>query len=139
MARPNRQDQYTVSVSVNDEDYGVWDKFSGGAADSEERKYKPGGMAPELSLGGQQTVTNVTVSRLYDLERDHSTIKTLLSLAGKAEAVIKKQPLDADGNAFGEPITYRGTLKTVTPPDTDSESNEAAMVEIEVSSAGAVA
>jgi len=121
----SREDQYSVTVAVNGEDFGVWDKFSGGEVDSDELKYKPGGMAPHVSLGGSQTVNNLTVSRLYDLSRDHQQVHKLLGLAGKATVVVTKQPLDVDGNAFGRPIVYSGKLKQVTPPDHDSESNDA--------------
>lgn len=134
----SRKDQYSVSVSIDGTDYGVWDTMSGGDVDSDEKKYKPGGMAPEISLGGSRTVNNVKVSRLYDLNRDHPVIKTLMSLAGLGTATVKKQPLDVNGNTFGAPIVYQGKLKTVTPPDADSESGDAAMVELEVSSAGVV-
>jgi hypothetical protein len=36
-------------------------------------------------------------------------------------------------------LVYRGTLKTVTPPEIDSESSDAAVLEIEVTPAGTVA
>jgi hypothetical protein len=138
MATGSRQDQYNVTVTIDGADYGTWDKMGGGEVDSEEKKYKPGGLAPEVSLGGSQTVGNITVSRLYDLARDHGTVKELLGRVGKAVVVVSKQPLDADGNAFGAPIVYRGTLKTCTPPEVDSESSDAAMIELEVTSSGAV-
>jgi hypothetical protein len=134
-----RQDTWSVSVSVDDVDYGVWDKKSGGNADSEETKYKPGGMAPEITLGGSQSVENVTLSRLYDLNRDHQIISTLLARRGRAPAVVKQQPLDHDGNVFGSPVVFRGVLKAVNVPDVDSEGNDAAMVEIEISTAATVA
>lgn len=134
----SRQDQYSVSVSIDGDDYGVWDKMSGGGVDSTEQKYNPGGMAPEVTLGGKVTVDNVKVSRLYDLQRDHTTVKTIIGRVGKGRVVVKKQPLDVDGNPFGNPLVYQGTLKTCTPPEVDSESNNAALVELEVSTAAGV-
>lgn len=134
----SRQDQYSVSVSIDDVDYGVWDKMDGGDVDSTEQKYNPGAMAPEISLGGKTTVNNVKVSRIYDLDRDHGVIKTIIGRVGKGQCIVKKQPLDVDGNAFGQPLVYRGVLKTCTPPTVDSESNNAALVELEVSTAATV-
>lgn len=134
----SRQDQHSITVSVDDRDLGVWDKRSGGAVDSEETKYRPGGLASTISLGGSVTVDNVTLQRLYDLGRDHALMPWLRSRVGKGQVTVTDQPLDVDGNAFGRPDVYTGVLKRVTPPDADSESSDAALVEIEVSTSGTV-
>ena len=139
MSRASRQDTYSVGVAIDGVDHGVWDKMTGGEVDSDETKYKPGGMQPEVSLGGSKSVGNITISRLYDLDRDHTVIKTLLSSAGTAEVTVTKQPLDVNAVPYGAPLVYTGKLKQVTPPEVDSESSDAGLVEIEVSSAGVVA
>lgn len=135
----SRQDQYAVSMSVDGEKFGVYDKLSGGEIDSEEAKYRPGAMAPMVSLGGTVEVGNLTISRLYVLNRDHDRIHWLVARVGKGQVVISRQPLDVDGNAYGKPLVYTGTLKTVTPPEVDSESSDAALLECEITPAGTVA
>lgn len=149
----SRQDQYNVTVSVTrhvngaDEtrNLGTFDKMGGGNADSEETKYRPGNMAEEVTLGGSRTVENVTVERLYDLARDaapvnngQSNLRWLMNGVGAALVVITKQSLDVNKNPFGNPLVYRGTLKAVTPPDVDSESTDAAMWSMEVTTTGSV-
>jgi len=134
-----RQDQFAVTVVVDGTDLGTFDTFSGGEIDSEEVTYKPGGMAPRVSLGGSVTPGNVTVSVLFDLARFQEIIHWLISRAGKGEIVVNKQPLDVDGNAFGRPLVYRGKLKQVNPPEHDSESSDAAKIELEMTPAGTVA
>lgn len=135
----SRVDQWRNTVKLEDgTDLGVFDTFDGGEADSEETKYKPGGMEPEITLGGSRTFGNVTLSRLYVHERDHDLCKTLMNIAGAMGVTIKRQPLDKEANAFGTPHTYKGTLKAVTPPGTDSESSDAAKMEIECTVVGAV-
>jgi hypothetical protein len=134
----SRLDQYDVKVSVDGTDLGTWDKLTGGEIDSEETTYKPGGMGARVSLGGSINVGNVTVSRLYDLARDHLTVHWLIGRAGKGEAVISKQPLDPDGNVYGRPIVYSGRLKQVNPPEVDSESSDAALIELEITPVGTV-
>ena len=134
----SRQDQYAVSVTIDGVNTGIWDKLTGGEVDSEETKYKPGAMAKEVSLGGSVNTGNVTVSRLYVLPRDHTSIKGWLNRVGKAPVTVSKQSLDTDGNVFGDPLVYSGILKMVTPPEVDSESSDAALVEIEVSTSGTV-
>jgi hypothetical protein len=139
MARGNRQDQYAVSVVIDGVNTGVWDKMSGGEMSSEDTKYKPGAMAKQVSLGGSQNLDNVTVSRLFDLDRDNPNVKTWMNRCGKAPVVVTKQPLDHDGAAYGDPIVYGGTLLRCTPPEHDSESSDAALLEIEVSTDGTIA
>lgn len=126
-------------MSLDGTNTGVWDKLTGGEVDSEETKYRPGGMGPHVSLGGSVEVGNLTISRLYILNRDHDNIHWMISRAGKGKVVVNRQPLDADGNAYGRPLVYTGTLKTVTPPEVDSESSDAALLECEITPAGTVA
>jgi hypothetical protein len=136
---PTRSDTWAVFVQVEDirtgrmMDLGIWDKKDGGEVDSEETKYKPGGMQSQVSLGGSKLTGNVTFSRLYRLLRDHATVhQTLITGAGRASVILMQQPLDINGNQFGRPIVYRGTLKRVSPPTVDSESSDPAMIELEM-------
>jgi len=133
-----RKDQYDTTVSVDGVNLGTWDSLTGGGVDSDELKYKPGAMAPAVSLGGSVTVDQVVVGRLYRLQRDHLRVHWLINRVGKANMVVKKQPLDPDGNAFGKPITYRGVLKRCTPPEVDSTSTDPALLELELSPEGTV-
>jgi hypothetical protein len=134
-----REDNFRVTVVVDGTDLGVWDKCSGGEVDSDETRYRPGSMGSPISLGGQILVANVVVSRMFDQVRDGAIAHTLLARAGKGAIVVKKQPLDVDGNAQGRAFTYTGKLKKVAPPPHDSESSAVAMFELEMVPAGTVA
>jgi hypothetical protein len=134
----SRADQYAVTVTADGTDLGVWDKLEGGEIDSEETKYKPGGMLPQVSLGGTVEVGNVTVSRLLTLDDLLPKIRTLRGRVGKANMVVNRQTLDVDGNAYGDAWVYRGKLKTLTLPEVDSESSDAAVIALEITPAGTV-
>lgn len=129
---PTRTDTYDITVAINGVRFGTFDKMEGGDVDSDEYTYKPGGMGEPISLGGTRNVENVTVRRLYRLGRDHVQSAFLIDLVGKAEVVVTKQPLDVDGNRYGTPIVYSGTLKRVGFPDHDSESTDPGLFELEV-------
>jgi hypothetical protein len=135
----SREDQYNVTAEVTyagrTETLGTFDKFSGGEMDSEEAKYYPGGMQQVISLGGRVSVGNVTISRLYDLARDHPLVGWLMGGCGKAAFTVTKTSLTVDATAVEHPLVYTGTLKAVTPPDHDSESNDAALIALEMTSA----
>jgi hypothetical protein len=134
----SRADQYAVTVTADGVNLGVWDKLEGGEIDSEETKYKPGGMLPQVSLGGTVEVGNVTVSRLYSLDSTAVQMRNLRGRVGKANMVVNRQSLDTDGNAYGPPWVYKGKLKTLTLPEVDSESSDAAVVALEITPAGTV-
>jgi hypothetical protein len=133
-----RKDQHKVSVTVDGRDTGVWDVLTGNETDSEETKYKPGGMAPPISLGGSAQIGQTVISRNYTLERDHAIIHWLIDRVGRANVVVTKNVLDPDKNVYGKPLVTRGILKRVTPPEVDSQSADAAMIEIEISPTGVV-
>lgn len=133
-----RQDQWSNTVSIDGRAMGVWDTLDGGESDSEETKYKPGGMQPEVSLGGSRTFGNLTLSRLL-AQSDWEFMRTMMNQTGRAKCIVSRQPLDADGNPWGRPLTYRGVLKAVTPGSTDSNSSDALTWEIEISTEGSVA
>jgi hypothetical protein len=135
----SRLDQYNVTVSIDGTNYGTFDKMTGGAIDSEELKYRPGAMGAEISLGGPVTVSNITVSRLYVLNRDHGFVPAWKGKVGKGVVTVTKQPLDINRAPFGNPIVYSGTLKTLTLPEPDSEgTGSAGMIEMEITMAASV-
>lgn len=135
----SRQDQYEITLMVDDRDCGVWDTKSGGGGDSEENKYREGGMGDQVSLGGPSTIENITLGRLFKGDRDSQLGKWLYSRRGKASAVVIRQKLDVDGHPFGEPWVWRGKLKMVTPGDVDSNSADPDTYEVEISTEGEVA
>ena len=131
MPAPTREDTWLVNVTIGGRALGVFDGFSGGEIDSEEALYSPGGMAAEISLGGRRTIGNVTVNRYCDRALDWPLIKWLTAQVGAARCSIGYTPLDPSGARGGDPLTYSGTLKTVTPPEHDSTGNDAAQIELE--------
>ena len=134
----SRLDQYSVTVSLDGANLGTFDKMTGGTADSEDAKYRPGAMGDEIALGGPATTENVTVTRRYLLERDHALFVTLRNARGRGRVVVRRQPLDADRNPYGDPAVFTGILKAVKAPEPDSMSGDAAMLELEVSTDGAI-
>jgi hypothetical protein len=128
---PTREDTWLITASVDGRDLGVFDTSSGGELDSEESKYKPGGMAGEISLGGTRTYGNLTITRYCDRVRDWPLIKWLAGRGGAGRGAIGITPLSPLGERAGEPLTYSGTLKTTTPPEIDSTGGDAAMISLE--------
>lgn len=135
---PTRSDTYRLNVQVEHPvsgamiNYGTWDKMTGGELSASSTSYRPGGMGAPVSLGGQKTTANVTVSRLYRLQRDHDVAQQLLDGVGRCRMVVTKQPLDIEGNTYGKPLVYTGTLDQVKTPDVDSESSAAGLIELQM-------
>ena len=133
-----REDTYEVSLSMAGQSFGVWDKMSGGGLTSSELKYKPGGMKAQRSLGGSRSVENITLSRLFD-DTVLAFLATLNDNVGYGDCTVTKQMLTTRGIPTGPPMVYTGKLMSVTPPDVDSESDDAGLLEIEISTNGEVA
>lgn len=130
----SRRNQYALSVTIDGTTLGIFDTMTGGAYDSDETKYKPGAMAPEISLGGAKTTSNVVVGRLFVLGRDDVLVPMLKTKVGTGQVTITKQYLDINKLPYGTPDVYTGTLKTFTPTEPDSTSSEAGLFTLEVSS-----
>jgi hypothetical protein len=133
-----RKDQWNVTVRVAGRNLGTFDVKTGGETDTDELTYKPGGMAPQVSLGGIPKIGQLIVHRMYTLERDQAVGHWLLTQVGRGHTVVQQQPLDPDKNAYGKPFTYDGVLKRVTLPEVDSNATEAALIELEVTINGGV-
>lgn len=131
-----RQNQWVVTLSVTDpatnevRNLGEWDKQEGGGVDSEETVYTAS-RGKRSSLGGTVSVENVTLSRLYELARDHANAGWLLALVGRGEGSISKAPTDVAFNVAGSSLGYIGRLKRVTIPEVDSESDDPGLIELE--------
>lgn len=111
---------------------GVFDKFNGGDLTAAVVKYRPGGMGPEVTYLTLPVITDVTLTRVYEQQRDHALIAKLHTLSGRATASVTLQPLDTDGNPFGNPRTYQGRLGTVKDGQTDSMGNAIRMWELDI-------
>lgn len=127
-----REDAYIVTVKLDGTDKGKWSRLSGGNVASEDTVVYPGGMDDPVSLGGRRTYEALTVSKPYAPEDE----KAFIDRVGKGSVVVVKTPLDANKAAYGTPITYTGTLRSVNSPDHNADGSDAALLEIEVTVSG---
>jgi hypothetical protein len=135
----NRKDKWANTVVLDGRNMGVWDTLTGGDVEATSTKYRPGGMAREIALGGTSTTNDLNLGRLLSKE-DWEFMRGLMTRdrVGRAPAHVSRQPMDDDGNPFGSPLVYTGVLQHVTPGDTDSNSSDAQVWEIVVSVHGSI-
>lgn len=131
-----RTDQFVTFVSVDGTPLPYsWDTTAGGDVDSNEIKYRPGGMHTERAIGGPRIVSNLTVTKMMELPTDWATMLRLMPRVGKAKVVVTRVPLDPDANPVGAPpLIYTGVLKTVIPPEHAAEGNAIGMWQLVISS-----
>lgn len=137
----SRQDLARVTLRVEGRDCGSFMKREGGGRDSGDKKIRPGGGEEEVILGGPPTREIVKLTGLQTLEK-RELVRWLDSRAGRGgndQAVCSEHPIDGDGNVNGPPFTWRGSVKSVKPADTDSTSdgNESEF-EVEILTAGPI-
>ena len=125
-----REDTWLTVFNVGGNDMGTWDTFDGGETDSEEAKFRPGGMGEEISLGGRQTLGNVTMTRHND-DFLNAWTKWLRQQCGRTRITIGRVPLDTYGVQAGPVEWLGGTLKRFTPPTHDSMGGDASLAEVE--------
>jgi hypothetical protein len=117
------QQNYNVTVTVDDRNLGTFSMMSGGEVTADVTKNFPGGMQPERAYGGPATTGDVTVTRVFERDRDAPELfHWLVGRVGKGQCTVSKQPLDRDGLAFVRPIVYQGILKGLTPGDANANS-----------------
>lgn len=148
VVRQQRDDLYDLTVTVFDGNYstnsrswtGVFDKMSGGAVTAKSDKYRPAnGTVQEVAPGGAQTIADVKVTRMMEsslegvLSGTSTPIKKWLAhQVGRAGVTVIRQPLDANGAAYGSAETYKGILDGFTPPEPDSSSSKQSVFELDV-------
>lgn len=138
MAKGFLQSNFRVSVSLEGNNMGVFDKQSGGAVSADVQSYPPGGMAPPVVLAAPANKIDVlTITKLYTTD-DHDNIDTWLSAVGKGTCVVREQPLDQNRAAYGPPVVWTGILTSVLPPENDSTSNTPGMLTITITPGGTV-
>lgn len=129
-----RSDMGHISVSVAGVtiDNVSWDSMEGGDITVDSQNYNPGGMVPAVSLGGKRSRSTLTIERVYSDTLVGAYI-ALDNAAGIAAVTASFQTLAADHKTpVGNPITYTGTLGTVTRPKYDSTSSSPQMLQIVV-------
>ena len=139
MTTTARTDTWLNTVTIDGNPIGTWDTFKGGDNDSTVQNYRPGGMAQQKVIGGQSTVSTITLDKSMERETDWSIISNLLRASiGRIAVVVSRQLLDDSGNPYGAPLVYTGILKQVLPGDTDSNKADAQIWSIVVVPAGTI-
>lgn len=132
------QHQWRTTVSVAGRNLGLFQTFGGGENDADNQVDHPGGMEEQEVFGGLATRGDVTVARTYKLERDHQHAKFLDQQVGRGRCVVTRQPLNPDRSPAGEPVVYTGLLKTMTHPDSDSNSSDKNVVSLVITPDGPI-
>jgi hypothetical protein len=104
-----------------------WASYEGGDVEAEDVKTRPGGLLPQVNLGGPAQRTDVTVKRQYSAQL-HAFIVQLENVAGRAFCVASYTILDANGNPNGGTVTVTGILKTVQRPNWEANASNAAFL-----------
>jgi len=126
------EQQWLATLTVDSVDYGTFDKFAGGDVSAAVNKHRPGGMGPEITYLSMPTISDVTLTKVYETQRDHDRLSDLHRAVGNKLATVTLQPLDDTGAAWGNPRTYNGRIIAVKDGGTDSMSNAARMFEVDI-------
>lgn len=112
-------------------DYDYWDTITGGGVDANEVKYTPFD-GTERTYVSKRTTANVVLSREYLESRDGAILAKAASLQLQP-ATVTVLDIDSDGKTQQNRPPYKGWVKAITPPDTDSDGTGIAKISIEIS------
>lgn len=127
------EQNFLLTIVVDGQVLGTFDSYSGGDPAAKSVKHRPGGMGPEKSYATLPSYSDITASRVLEPQRDWELIRQLTQKAGRVDASMTEQPLDADGNVWGNPKTFAGTFLGLKPGKADSTSDAVRMVELDMS------
>ena len=123
--------QFLITAVINGVTYGVFDRYSGGDAVADARMHRPGGMGDQKSYVTLAKYSNMTIGRVLERQRDWELTRTLKPIAGRVLASVTIQPLDQNGAAWGTAQVASGRFLGVKGIDSDSDSDEIEMYELE--------
>lgn len=118
---------FRASLNVAGVDYGSWDALTGGDFDTNEVKYTPFDEEQRVYVG-QKTTNNVTLERDYVEAIDGPLLAKDLRGQSATGVILDR---DANGNFQQNRPPYRGVVKTIIPPDYDS-NDSSTVVKIQV-------
>lgn len=124
------QRQFITKIAGID---GLWATFSGGEVSVGQTKTFDGGSTVPDILTANGEISDVTTSRTYDPDRDgpiEATLQRALSQQRAVRTTITRQPTDEDYTPSGPTKTFEVQLKTVTPPEADANSGDAARISL---------
>lgn len=129
-----REDQATISVPTLAVALPVvtsWATLQGGDLEAEDSKTRPGGMLPQVNLGGPTTRTDATVTRPYTKEL-HPFLVPLEAFCGFSVmhityTIMGPSPTTGKLTTLGPTVTLTGILKTINRPAWDANATGTAM------------
>lgn len=133
----HRSDMGRLQLTVSGADMGDWDYFEGGDITPESQQYSPGGMAPNVAVGGRRVRSEITLRRAWS-DNLISKFITLDNGAGIATATVTYTPLKNNRKPSSAPIVYTGVLGTVTRPGYDSNSSTVVYLQLTISANEAI-
>lgn len=124
MTMPDSPAHSRITIQSDDDTViaGTWAQRTGGNRVAEERRSREGGdlFNEDVAASPPRTET-MTLSRPYKRDRDIALLKWFHRNAGRRILRITEQPLDDDGNAYGDPLVDNARLLGCNRPDADAD------------------
>lgn len=139
MPRFITQDRIKVTINANPVIAGSWTTISGQEAERENVKLRAGAGEAKQVISTQLEYGDITVTRLFDADRDAALLAKLNGGEAFTGATITEQYLDADGNAVpGAKSVHTGcSVASFSAPEGDANSSDMGYLTITWSRAGA--
>jgi hypothetical protein len=115
------EEQGLVTITVNGRDLGVFETISAYTTDSTTVTTRLGPLEDVVTLATKGTLGEFTVGRTRILERDTPLMKWTHAQVSQP-CTVSIHPVDRNRQPYGDPDVIRTTLKSVTSPPVDVNS-----------------
>jgi hypothetical protein len=129
MARIATADRFLITVSSM---AGPWDSISGQEVTRDVPTMRQLAGGPKVAMPSRPEYGNVTLTRLWDQDRDGDIFRKIAKGTTYADSSITVQELDADGNVIPGAATVYGGCVVVSAqhPDGDANSGDTAKLTV---------
>ena len=134
-----RSDQAAVNINVQGVplDTASWDSMEGADPVAESVDVYPGGMAPQVALGGLPKWSPLTITRLWS-DVLIAQFKGLTGVVGFGPVTASYVVLEPNHTPSGQNITYTGVLTSCMRPGYKASESKDAYLQITVAINGII-
>lgn len=135
-----RSDQALILVKVEGVsiDKLPWSMFEGAEGNVEGDPVLPGGMSPQVAVGGVPKLSDITVERDWS-DALAAVYKKLMAARGSAVAEVSWAILKRNKVPTGDVFSYSGVLIGVNRPNYKAGSSDGAMLKLVIQTNGEIA
>lgn len=121
-----------VTCVIDGEEFGPWDTWDPPEASGNTARYRAGGQRNAVRTRGLPEFGTGSLTKALVGDDELGQFKRLHRRVGVARMEVTEQPLDPNGDPFGDPVVWTGLLEQVEMSDYDADGDDNRTVTVEI-------